>query len=180
MLVEKKLITAEELLHLPDDGYDYELVRGELIKMAPPGGEHGRIAVRLASRLDDHVTAHDLGAVMVESGYCLECRPDTVRGPDISFLAAERIPAEGLPQGFIEGAPDLAVEIVSPNDAAGVQAKVREYLEHGARLVWVVEPQTRTVTVYRSLSDIHILTADDILEGGDVVPDFTCRVRDMF
>lgn len=94
---------------------------------------------------------------MVESGFCLECRPDTVRGPDVFFLAAERIPEEGLPTGFIQGAPDLAVEVVSPNDTvAEIQAKVQEYLEHGTRLVGILEPTTRTVTVYRSLSDIRI------------------------
>lgn len=181
MLAEKKLMTAEELLHLPEDGYDYELVRGELIKMTPPGGEHGRIALRLGSRLADYVDAHHLGEVMAESGYCLECQPDTVRGPDISFLSAERIPDEGLPKGFIQGAPDLAVEVVSPNDTvAEIQAKVQEYLKHGTRLVWVLEPTTRTITVYRSLTDIRILTEDDVLEGEDVVPGFAYKVKDVF
>lgn len=180
MLIENKLMTAEELLRLPDDGYDYELVKGELVKMTPPGGEHGQIARRLGARLGAHVDTQNLGAVMVESGYCLECRPDTVCGPDVSFLAAERIPAEGLPRGFIQGAPDLAVEIISPDDTASeVQAKVQDYLQHGTRLVWVVEPKTRTITVYRSLSDIRILTEHDVLEGDGVVPGFTCRVTDI-
>lgn len=178
---QKERLTAEDLLRLPEDGRRYELVRGELIEMTSPGGQHGRIASRLDRRLGQFVETNALGEVMVEAGFCLECSPDTVRGPDVSFLAADRVPPEGLPAGFIAGAPDLAVEIVSPNDtAAKVQAKAQDYLTHGTWLVWVVEPETRTVLVYRPDGSAQLLGADDSLEGEDVVPGFVLPVRELF
>lgn len=177
----EELLTAEDLLRLPGDGHHYELVRGKLVEMTPPGGQRGRIASRLDRRLGEFVDRHALGEVMVETGFCLECAPDTVRGPDISFLAADRIPSEGLPAGFIPGAPDLAIEIVSPNDTASeVQAKVQDYLTHGTRLVWVVEPKTRTVLVCRQDGSAGLLDLDDALDGEDVLPGFVLPLRELF
>ena len=179
--VQEKLMTGEELLCLPDDGFRYELVKGELIKIAPPGWEHGILAARLATLLDQYVRAHGLGAVAVEAGYYLARDPDTVRGPDVSFVSRERIPPEGGPKGFWSGAPDLAVEIISPGDTAEeVMARVSDYLRAGTRLVWVVQPATKTVTEYRSFSQVRILTSEDILEGGEVLPGFFCPVAEIF
>ncbi len=177
----KTLMTAEDLWGLPEDGYHYELVKGELIRMSPPGIEHGDIASELSARLRMHAKSHKLGRVLVEAGFNLARHPDTVRGPDVAFLSSARIPPQGLPRGFFEGAPDLAVEIVSPSETASeVQEKVQDYLTHGTRLVWVVEPGTRTVVVYRADGSARLLRDEDTLEGEDVVPGFTVKVAELF
>ncbi len=177
---EKRLLTAEDLWQMPRNGRRYELVRGELVEMTPVGPRHGRIAVRLARRLDEFVEAHQLGAVMVETGFCLECQPDTVRAPDVSFLSVKRLPPESH-EGFVPGAPDLAVEIISPSERdADVQEKVMDYLTHGARLVWVVRPHQHTVTVYRADGTARVLRETDTLEGEDVIPGFALPVKVLF
>lgn len=175
-------MTAEDLLALPDSGKRYELVEGELREMAPAGARHGRAAMRLASLLDQHATAQRLGVVLAaETGFRISRAPDTVRAPDVSFVARERVPPGGLPEGYWELAPDLAVEVVSPNDsAAEVQSKVQMWLESGARLVWVVYPDTHVVMAYKSLKEITTFTAGDTLGGGDVVPGFGCTVAGIF
>lgn len=181
MEATKVLMTAEDLLKMPDGGRCYELVKGELVEMSPPGGQHGRIAARLAARLLAHVEPRQLGQVVVESGYRLESDPDTVRGPDVSFLRASRIPPEGLPTSFIPGAPDLAIEIVSPDDTVDeIHTKVDEYLAHGSQQVWVVHPATRTVTVFYADGATRRLRKDEILDGGDVIPGFAMRVEELF
>ncbi len=132
--------------------------------MSPPGAIHGDKASSLASALRAFVEQHRLGKVLVETGFCLECQPDTVRAPDVSFLSAERLPAEGLPEGFVLGAPDLAIEIVSPGDLDWeIQEKVSEYLANGAGRVWVVRPRSRTLTVHYPDGLARILTGTDRL-----------------
>lgn len=175
-------LTAEELLGLTDDGKRYELVEGELREMAPAGARHGRVAMKLASRLDRHVEINRLGMVLAaETGFRISRDPDTVRAPDVSFVAKERIPSEGPPEGYWELAPDLAVEVVSPNDpAVQVQSKVQMWLESGVRLVWVVYSDTRAIMAYKSLKEITTFTAEDTLDGGQVVPGFECAVAEIF
>lgn len=178
-----KLMTAQELERLPDDGYKYELVRGEVVRMAPPGGAHGGMASRIDRRLGPYVEANRLGEVLIETGYILAHDPDLVRAPDVSFLAQENIPVAGLPDGFINHAPDLAIEIVSPGDlVTEVAAKVAEYLAHGTRLVWVIEKKTRSVTVYRLDGSAQMLRAatNSILSGEDVIPGFAIPVHELF
>jgi Uma2 family endonuclease len=183
MVAAEKLMTAEELMRLPTGmGKRYELVQGELKTMSPGGSRHGRISVRIGGLLDQFVRAKKLGAVFgAETGFILRRNPDTVRAPDAAFVAAARIPAQGLPPGYWPGAPDLAVEVVSPDDtAAEVKAKISEYFEAGARLVWIVYPETREVVVFRSARASLGLSAQDMLEGVDVVPGFTCAVAELF
>lgn len=182
MATALKEYTAEELLRMPDDGFRYELLKGELRKMAPAGSQHGRIAMRLATPLSNHVTANGLGEVFAaETGFKLTSNPDTVRAPDVAFVSKARLSEVGDVEGYWPGPPDLAVEVVSPGDSYGeVEDKVFEWLSAGTRLVIVVTPRTRTVTVYRSLSDIQALTERDTLEGGDVVPGWTLPVRGIF
>ena len=167
---------------MPGDGFRYELVRGELKKMSPAGSEHGVVIIRLAKLLAIHVDDRQLGLVFgAETGFVIEHDPDTVRAPDVSFVAKQRIPAEGIPKKFWPGAPDLAVEVVSPGDSVSeVDDKVADWLRCGTQLVWVVNPKWRNVTVYRSSADIRTLTENDELEGEDVVPGFRCRVADIF
>jgi Uma2 family endonuclease len=175
-------VTADELLAMPDDGYRYELVKGELIQMSPTGDEHGQVTMELATRLHQFVKMHNLGRVYAaETGFKLESNPDTVRAPDVAFVSRERVEATGTLPGYRSGPPDLVVEVLSPSDRTGkVEAKVKEWLETGARMLWVVSPKLHTVTVYRSLTDIVILTEKDNLNGGDVVPGFQMKVAEIF
>jgi len=175
-------MTAGELLAMPDDGYRYELVKGALIRMAPAGSEHGEVAMDLAGPLHRYVKEHNLGKVYAaETGFKLESDPDTVRAPDIAFVGSERVKQTGRPKGFWPGAPDLAVEVVSPSDIVSeVENKVAEWLSAGAQMVWVVSPKLHAITIYRSLTDIVMLTEKDTLDGGDVVPGFQIRVAEIF
>ena len=181
MTTGTKLITAEELLQMPDDGYRYELVRGELIQMAPPGLRHGRFTSHIARRLGNHVEAEDLGVVYSETGFILESDPDTVRAPDASFISRERLDEVGETDGYWPGAPDLVVEVISPNDRyTEVEAKVAEWLAAGTRMVIVVNPRRRSVRVHRSPTDVDDLVEGDAIEGGNVVPGWTMPVSGLF
>jgi Uma2 family endonuclease len=182
MSMTTQLITAVDLLTMPDDGSRYELVEGELRKMPPAGNIHGKRAMRLGWRLAQYVETNDLGVVFAaETGFKLRSNPDTVRAPDISFVGKKRAEEVGEFEGFWPGVPDLAVEVVSPGDAyTEVQQKAEEYLQAGAQAVWVVDPRRRTVTVYLSVSDITILNEADMLHGGDVIPGFRCKVAEIF
>lgn len=175
-------MTARELFELPDDGKRYELVEGELKEIVPAGARHGSTTARLTVLLGQHVRAERLGVVLAaETGFVISRNPDTVRAPDVSFVAQERVPEEGPPESFWELTPDLVVEVVSPNDtAAEVQSKVQMWLESGTHLAWVVYPDTRSVVAYKSLKDISTLTAEDVLSSGDVVPGFECKVTEIF
>ena len=175
-------ITAEELLQQPDDGFRYELVKGELVKMAPAGSEHGKLAMRVGWRLAQHVESQNLGNVYAaETGFQLASNPDTVRAPDVAFVRQERVAEAGEVRGFWPGAPDLAVEVVSPGDTyAEVEDKVLDWLDAGTLMVAVVNPRQRTVTIYRSRADIVILTRDDLLDGNNVVPGWILPIRELF
>lgn len=180
MSTTTRTMTAEELLRLPRGKACYELVKGELITMSPAGQKHGRIIMNLGVPLTQHVKTNKLGYVYgAETGFKLAADPDTVRAPDIAFVSQEQVDKVGDPEGYWPGAPDLAVEVLSPGDRVSeVEQKVQEYPQAGTRLVWVVSPKMRTVTVYRSLTDIEVLTENDTLDGGDVVPGFS--VREIF
>jgi len=182
MSTATELLTADDLLRKPHDGYRYELVKGELIQMPPAGNIHGKRTMRLGWRLARHVEANDLGVVFAaETGFMLATDPDTVRAPDVAFVTKTRIEEVGEFEGFWPGAPDLAVEVISPGDSyTEVEEKVEEYLNAGVRAVWVVNPRRRTITIYRSLTDITILTENDTLDGGDIIPGFSCRVAEVF
>jgi Uma2 family endonuclease len=175
-------MTAEELLKLPRGGFRYELVKGELITMSPAGSEHGAVIMNLAVPLGQYIKANKLGiAFGAETGFKLATNPDTVRAPDISFVRSERIPATGIPKSYWPGAPDLAVEVLSPGDTiAEVEEKIAEWLDAGASAVWVVSPKLRTITLYRALTDVVTLTEKDELSGQDVVPGFRCQVAEIF
>ncbi len=175
-------MTAEELLKLPRGRARYELVKGELITMSPAGEEHGAVIMNLAVPLGQHIKANNLGTIYgAETGFKIRTDPDTVRAPDIAFVRRERIEQTGIGKGFREGAPDLVVEVVSPGDTyEEVSAKVEEWLGAGARLVWIVSPKRRRVTVYDSSDGGKIYAEDNELDGGDVVPGFRCKVSEIF
>jgi Uma2 family endonuclease len=182
-MVIKQLVTAEELWAMPDvPGVRYELVRGELIAEPGTGGEHGLIARRVLRLLDDAAQADDLGEAFGDGvSFVLRRYPDLLRIPDASFVSWERLPDRRVPRGFLYLTPDLAVEIVSPNDREGdVLAKAHEYLEAGSRLVWVLWPDRRAVTVHEPDHPARELGPDDFLDGGDVLPSLSVRVADLF
>jgi Uma2 family endonuclease len=175
-------MTADQLLRLPPDGRRYELVEGELKVMTPASPRHGRIAMRMGSLIEHYARQHDLGIVYAaETGFQLRENPDTIRVADAAFVAKSRIPPEGEPEGYWAIAPDLVVEVVSPSDSASeVQSKVADWLGAGCQLVWVVYPDTQTVTEYHSLTEIRVLIAGQALDGGDTLPGFACLVSEIF
>ncbi|MFN7948910.1 MAG: Uma2 family endonuclease [Blastocatellia bacterium] len=176
-----QLMTADELLKLPRGRQRYELIRGELKTLSPAGSEHGVVIMRLAWRLAQHVEAGHPGETFgAETGFRIESNPDTVLAPDVAFVSRERIPPEGVPKGYWPGAPDLAVEVISPGDTfTEVADKVAAWPDAGARAVWVANPKRRTITVHRSLTEAVTLSADE-LDGQDVITGFRCRVSDIF
>jgi Uma2 family endonuclease len=178
----QQLITAEEFAGMPDppDGSKQELVRGVIVTMPPPGGLHGVCCAKVARRIGNFVEDNGLGIVTSnDTGFISERNPDTVRGPDVAYWGRNRLPE--VPEGYIEVPPDLVVEVVSPSDHfSRVQTKLRHYLARGVRLIWIVDPQDRSVTVYRSPRQGQLLAEGDSLAGEDVLPGFTCRVADLF
>lgn len=175
-------ITAEQLERWPESGERVELVRGRVEKMAPAGFEHGLVATALAHSLRAFVIERRLGAVVsAETGFVIAHDPDTVRAPDVAFVTAERVSEQERPSGFFVGAPDLAVEVVSPTDTNdAVEDKVLDYLDAGTRQVWVVSPRHRTLQVFESRQSSRLLGPDDTLDGGDLLSGFSLRVGDLF
>lgn len=174
------LLTAEELLRVDLPGKATELLRGHLLVREPPGTRHGSIAARLTYLLADHVYRHDLGVVCgQDTGFKIHADPDTVRAPDVAFIGrahADRIPATG----YAPFAPDLVAEIVSPDDRRGeLLAKVGQWLDAGATLVWVIDPARAEARVYRDNGELTIIAADGRLFGEPVVPGFTCALADV-
>lgn len=180
MAVERKLMTAEELLRLPEDHMRHELVDGELRTMAPAGGPHGWSGGWTTVHLGHHIDQNGLGEVfMAETGFLLRRDPDVVRAPDFAFIRAGRIPTEGLPRGYVLIAPDMALEVVSPDDAAAeIRQKVQDWLDFGCRAVWVLYPGPR-LDVYAADGSVRAHGPDDEVDGGEVLPGFRKRVRDL-
>ena len=179
----KKLLTADEYARLPApaDGSQTELVKGEVVVMSPPSFIHGWVQNQFGFALETYARATKSGRVTVESGMLTEDGPDTVRGPDVAFWSFARLPLNQTPVVFANVAPDLAVEVVSPsNSRKDIAKKVREYFAAGGPMVWVVDPDERTVTVYRKPGDGKVLWDDATLTGDDVLPGFSCAVSDFF
>ncbi len=173
------LMTAEELERISIPGKVTELIRGRLVVHEPPSTLHGRVSGRLVYYLVAFVLPHNLGDVLDGSGFKIESNPDTVRAPDVAFLACDRtdqIPA----RGYAPLAPDLAVEVASPNDRAGeLLAKVGAWLDAGTRLVWVIDPAKREGRVYRPDGSLAIVGAEQALDGEDVLPGFRCALANV-
>lgn len=174
------LLTAATFALLPDDGRRRALVAGEVIETMPPGGKHGGIAARLVARLIAWIDAGAGGYAGVGSGFVLATDPDTVRAPDVAYVAAAHLPAGGPPEGFWQQAPDLAVEVVSPGETADeVRAKVHDYLAARAQLVWLVYPRTREVLAHTP--DGHAQTfGPDATLIADLLPGFALPVVELF
>lgn len=179
----EKLMTAQEFWELYGARKSFpkrELVRGEVVEMAPVGGIHGGVAANLVVALHPYVRQNNLGRVMVQTGYRLRRDPDTVSAPDVSFIRAERIP-EGLPRGFVEGPPDLAVEVVSPSDtAAEMEGKVHDYLRNGAQRVWVAYSGARRVLAYSHDGTVRWYHEGDNLEDEELLSGFSLPLVELF
>ena len=176
-----KLVTAEEFEAFPEplDGSKEELLRGEVITMPPPKGRHGLIQALIAHLLLSVVRPRKLGWVLTESGVVIERDPDSVFGPDVFFYSILRHP--NRPEGYFEIPPDLVVEVLSPDDRRkDVDEKIKDYVKNGVKLVWLVDPEVRTVTVYAGSLRGTELDETETITGGDVLPEFTCKVADFF
>jgi Uma2 family endonuclease len=175
-----QITTAERLLHASDLGR-CELVRGELVMMSPSGFEHGLLVTRVTTPLNVFVTQQQLGVVVgAETGFRIARNPDTVRAPDVAFVQAARVPPAAF-TGFFPGAPDLAVEVLSPDDrATQVLAKVQDWLTAGCQRVWVIDPRIRSITVYRSLVETVVLGRDGVLADDELLPGFRLEVASVF
>jgi Uma2 family endonuclease len=172
--------TPEDLLSLAD-GKDYELVDGRLVERKM-GIESSWVGSRLLARLERYSEEHRLGwAFASDAGYqCFPHRPSLVRRPDVSFVKAERFPGGMLPKGWAKISPDLAVEVVSPNDTVyGLEEKLGDYRSVEVPLVWVINPDSRTAMVYRRDGSIRLLLEDDEFSGEDDVPGFRCPLREI-
>jgi Uma2 family endonuclease len=182
MALTGRRMTAEELWQLPDDGLRHELVDGELRTMAPSGGEHGHVTSNVHGSLFVHLQAQSVGRLFAaETGFLLARDPDLVRAPDVAFVRRERADAVGRVRSYWPGAPDLAVEVVSPNDRpAEVEDKIRTWLAHGTQMALAVYPDDRRVRVHRPDRAPHELSETDVLDGSEVVPGWTAPVRDFF
>lgn len=181
MAETKTLFTAEQFLEMNLPDVRAELVDGEVVQMSPPGCEHADVCACIIHELRQFVRPRGLGKVFSELGFVLKRKPDVVRAPDAAFVSKERFQLHGPTRKFWPGPPDLAIEVLSPEDRAGeVLRKVGEYLEAGARLVWVVDPETQTVSAHRSLHDVRVYHAEEELPGEDVLPGFSLKVAEIF
>jgi Uma2 family endonuclease len=175
-----EITTAEQLFQEPGLGR-CELLQGEVVLISPSGSLHAVVVAALGGVLYDFVQQRKLGWVFgAEGGFLIRRDPDTVRAPDAAFVSTERMPVS-VPAGFFPGPPDLAVEVLSPNDrASDVFAKVSDWLESGCRKVWVVDPETRSIAVYSPVAQMRMLHVSDALTDDDVLPGFQVDVRRIF
>ncbi len=182
MTVAAQLLTAEDLLVMPDDGHRLELVAGELMRMPPPGYGHGSLAARLTALLFAHVSSLELGDVLSgDTGFRLATGPDTVRAPDVAFVSKERLDRVAFDHSrYFPGAPDFLAEIVSPSDSfTDVQHKVLQWLSAGAKLVLVLSPTKRLGFVYRPGAPVEVLTPADTFDASDVVRGFKVTLGEL-
>lgn len=181
--VATKPITAEEYELLPDptDGTRLELHKGEVVAVSRPNWEHGEIAGNIYLIIKMFLKKQTIGRVSVESGVITEQDPDTLRGPDVSFISKERIPLDKRMNEYPKMTPDLCVEVLSPsNTRSELNAKMAEYFSTGAKMVWVVDPDERSVAVYEQPDEGRVFKGRSTLSGGHVLPGFTCSVAEIF
>lgn len=181
-----RIRTADDVLQLepPPGVVGYELVNGELVDVMPAGVTHGRLSGEVYARLREHVKHHGSGQVYIDVGYVLPLPrdPERLRGPDVSFLSNETLASLGGEpgEGFFHGAPDLAIEIESPNRPPSLQQRIQDYLDAGTRLVWVIHSLTRSATVYHPDGSARLLRESDALDGEDVLPGLKIRLHELF
>ncbi len=185
MTTKERFYTADDLMRMPDDGKRYELVQGELIEMPPPNRGHALLSARVFARLVVYAEAHDLGEVTgSDGGFLLQTDPETgletVRVPDVAFTTKAR--KSTAPDKIYRGAPDLAVEVISPSETfTMIRRKLRDYFANSVKLVWLIYPDARSIEVYRNAEDEPVMLGmKDTLEGGDLLPGFSLKVKEVF
>jgi len=178
----QSITTAEQLFAMRDDGNRYELVKGVLTMMSPAGSEHGDIAARILARLVVHVEQNELGKTFAaETGFKITTSPDTVRAPDAAFVSHQLLATVEPTRGYLALAPDLVVEVISPNDSfSNVEAKAFEWLQAGTKIVLVADPANLTLQVYQTETEIRVLRKGDTFSAGDVCPGWELTVNDTF
>lgn len=179
----ERLLSTEDLLALPDDGaHEFELVRGRLVSMPPPDWHSSAVATNIVIAMGSFVKQNRLGMCLAaDGGFILEHDPDTVRIPDCSFIRAERVEREAPERGIWPGAPDLAVEVLSPsNRFTATVEKVEDYLSAGVRLVWVIDPEARVAFVYAPNRLVARVAESGVLTGEDVIPGFTLNLAEVW
>ncbi len=176
-----RLYTIDDLSQI-DDLNRYDLIRGELVCLAPAESRHGEVSAVLVGSLWKHVSERSLGKVYSsETGFILDQNPDTLLAPDAAFVLSNRLPPKEERESFLPIAPDLVVEVVSPSDRlTSLTDKVKAYLDAGVRLVWLVEPRRERITVYTQDHSYRMLTVEDELDGGDVLPEYRLPVAEVF
>ena len=176
-----RLMTADDLLAMPDDGMRCELVNGELTELPPPEFTHGEIQLNAGAILRQFVRPRGLGRVTTDAGYRISADPDTVRSPDAAFVSARRLRNVGRPRGYLPFAPDIAVEVVSRSDTpSAARARALMWLEAGSALVWMLFPDSRSATVYRADGDFFTLGENDVLDAAPVLDGFSVKVSEFF
>jgi Uma2 family endonuclease len=183
-MVTRTRLTAQDLWRLGEGDVRRELVDGEVVETAPVGGIHGEVTGRIYRKLAEHVERRGGGKVVVgDVGFVVRLPndPQRVRAPDVAFVSLEKLPAGELPRGFLPGAPDLAVEVLSPSDnPIDIQQKVRDYLEARTRQVWAVAPEAKSLTVYRADGSARLLREHESLDGEDVLPGLSIPAAELF
>jgi Uma2 family endonuclease len=180
---EPEQLTLTEFIALPEhDLIRVELAGGRLVREPAPGFRHGRVAARINRILWEAGEGPGHGRVFFDMGFLLTADPPTVRVPDVAFVSAARLAAQASDdEVFLPIAPDLAVEVLSPsNSASEIQRKAFEYLDAGARLVWIVDPSAASVTVYRARNDIRVLGAGETLDGTAAIPELEVEATELF
>jgi Uma2 family endonuclease len=180
MTRQRTLLTAAEfyLFCCRNDGR-YELIEGEVVERSLPDDVHGEITANVGTAFNNYSRRRGVGRTRSETGYTLRTGPDTVRGPDVSFVLRPRV--EGRGSGFVPGAPDIAVEVVSPsNTAAEVARKVAEYLAAGSQRVWVVYPAGRRVVIHRADGSVISYSGDNVITDEELLPGFSLPLSEIF
>jgi Uma2 family endonuclease len=180
-----RLLTAADLAAMPSDlpsgPVKYELDDGRLVLMAPPAGEHGRIQHRVGRVLDKYAEDLGRGEAFGEIGVILRRNPDRVVGPDAAFVIKRSLPVRMSPEGYFETIPELVIEIRSKNESpAEIRGKADEYLEAGVQIVWIIEPRSKLVTVFRPKERARVFKVGDVLTAKGVIPDFKVPVAELF
>ena len=183
MQLSEARITLAQYLDMPTprDGSRFELIRGKLVRIPWKGIRDGHTQGRFAALIQGFGEETNLGRAVIGTGFVTARNPDTVRGFDVSYWSAERLPFDQCPVGYPTVAPDLGIDVLTAtNRRAAIREKMEEYFHHGTLAVWIVDPENRTVTIYRSLDEGRLLHENATLSGEDVLPGFTCKVAELF
>ncbi len=181
-MVTSKLLTAEDVWNMEDDGCRHELIRGELLTMSPAARPHGRYLAELTRHIGNYLADQPIAEIYAgDTGYILSRDPDLLLAPDLSVIRLENLPDEPPETGFEDLVPDLVAEVLSPSERMGrVNYKIWEYLNSGVQLVWLIDPSQKNVTIHAPNRQMQVIGIDDTLDGGEVLPEFRLPLAELF